>query len=264
MLKAVILAAGKGTRMKSDKPKVVHQVLGKPMVYYSIEAAKAAGAQQVCVIVGYKADEVKAAVSDSTSGTSVSYALQAEQLGTGHAVKCASEFIGDEGDVIILCGDTPLVTGATLKKALDVHRQHCNGATVISAVLEDSFGYGRIIKDGDSLIEIVEEKDASKEQKKVKEVNSGMYIFNAKALNKALLMISNDNAQGEYYLPDAISIIRDMGLSCMAVTMDDADEIRGVNTLEQLSEAEEIMKRRSFVQAGEATTYTRGGELPDR
>lgn len=244
MVKAVILAAGKGTRMKSDKPKVVHRALGKPMVYYSIEAARAAGADSVCVIVGYKADEVKAAIAGSVTEVEVCYAVQEEQLGTGHAVRCASDYIGDEGDVIILCGDTPLVTGDTLAKALDIHRRDGNGVTVISAVLDEPAGYGRIIRDGDVLSRIVEEKDADETQKRVREVNSGMYIFDCAALRDALGKITNDNAQGEYYLPDAIELIKRSGLRAAAVPMDDADEIRGVNTPEQLAEAEAVMRTR--------------------
>ena len=233
MVKSVILAAGKGTRMKSDKPKVVHQVMGKPMVYYSIEAARKAGA-----------DEVKSAIAASVNDVKVDYALQEEQLGTGHAVKCAADFIGRDGDVIILCGDTPLVTGDTLRKALDFHKDSGNGVTVISAMLDDPFGYGRIIRDGDSLAKIVEQKDADEAEQAVKEVNSGMYIFDCAALQDALSQISNDNAQGEYYLPDAIEIIKKMGLPASAVPMDDADQIRGVNTLEQLADAEKIMENR--------------------
>ena len=233
MVKSVILAAGKGTRMKSDKPKVVHQVMGKPMVYYSIEAARQAGA-----------DEVKSAIAASVNDVKVDYALQEEQLGTGHAVKCAADFIGRDGDVIILCGDTPLVTGDTLRKALDFHKESGNGVTVISAMLDDPFGYGRIIRNGDSLAKIVEQKDADEAEQAVKEVNSGMYIFDCAALQDALSQISNDNAQGEYYLPDAIEIIKKMGLPASAVPMDDADQIRGVNTLEQLADAEKIMENR--------------------
>ncbi|MGN0395872.1 MAG: sugar phosphate nucleotidyltransferase [Coprococcus sp.] len=239
MIKAVILAAGKGTRMKSDKPKVVHKVLGKPMVFYSIKAAKEAGADEICVIVGYKADEVKECITDE-----VSYAVQEEQLGTGHAVKCAADFIGNTGDVIILCGDTPLVTGDTLKKALDGHRINNNGVTVISAVLDNPYGYGRIIRDSNGLSKIVEEKDADENEKLVHEVNSGMYIFKADLLIKALDMISNDNAQGEYYLPDTIEIIKNIGNRVDAIPMDNVDEIRGVNTIEQLAEAEKIMSAR--------------------
>lgn len=250
MLKAVILAAGKGTRMNSDKPKVVHQVLGKPMVYYSIEAAEKAGADQVCVIVGYKADEVQAAIAETylkekeERRPSICYAFQKDQLGTGHAVKCAASFIGTEGNVVILCGDTPLVTAHTLRQAVCAHEERKNGVTVISAMLEQPFGYGRIIRDTSGLKKIVEEKDASETEKQVKEVNSGMYIFQCEALLKALSRISNDNAQGEYYLPDTIEIIKKMGHRVDAVPMEDADEIRGVNTIEQLKTAEAIMEQR--------------------
>ena len=252
MLKAIILAAGKGTRMKSDKPKVVHEVLGKPMVYYSIEAAKNAGCEKVCVIVGYKAEEVEHSIyatyeslglADEMNNR-VSYALQKEQLGTGHAVKCASDFIGNDGDVVVLCGDTPLVTADTLESAIRRHKTDGNGVTVISAVLDDPFGYGRIIRDDKGLDRIVEQKDATEEEQAVCEVNSGMYIFQCDALLSALSQVKNDNAQGEYYLPDTIGIIKAMRLPVDAVPMDDADQIRGVNTLEQLVEAEEIMKNR--------------------
>lgn len=252
MLKAIILAAGKGTRMKSDKPKVVHEVLGKPMVYYSIEAAKNAGCEKVCVIVGYKAEEVEHSIyatyeslglADEMNNR-VSYALQKEQLGTGHAVKCGSDFIGNDGDVVVLCGDTPLVTADTLESAIRRHKTDGNGVTVISAVLDDPFGYGRIIRDDKGLDRIVEQKDATEEEQAVCEVNSGMYIFQCDALLSALSQVKNDNAQGEYYLPDTIGIIKAMGLPVDAVPMDDADQIRGVNTLEQLVEAEEIMKNR--------------------
>lgn len=252
MLKAIILAAGKGTRMKSDKPKVVHEVLGKPMVYYSIEAAKNAGCEKVCVIVGYKAEEVEHSIyatyeslglADEMNNR-VSYALQKEQLGTGHAVKCASDFIGNDGDVVVLCGDTPLVTADTLESAIRRHKTDGNGVTVISAVLDDPFGYGRIIRDDKGLDRIVEQKDATEEEQAVCEVNSGMYIFQCDALLSALSQVKNDNAQGEYYLPDTIGIIKAMGLPVDAVPMDDSDQIRGVNTLEQLVEAEEIMKNR--------------------
>lgn len=252
MLKAIILAAGKGTRMKSDKPKVVHEVLGKPMVYYSIEAAKNAGCDKVCVIVGYKADEVESSIHSAYEKLGIAqqmkekvcYALQKEQLGTGHAVKCASDFIGCDGDVVVLCGDTPLVTADTLKRAISRHRADGNGVTVISAMLEDPFGYGRIIRDGQGLDRIVEQKDATVAEQAVCEVNSGMYIFKCDALISALSQVKNDNAQGEYYLPDTIGIIKAMGLPVDAVPMEDADQIRGVNTLEQLAEAEEIMKNR--------------------
>ncbi|MBO5424914.1 MAG: NTP transferase domain-containing protein [Lachnospiraceae bacterium] len=242
MLKSLILAAGKGTRMKSDLPKVVHKCMGNPMVHYVIEASKIAGATDVCVIVGYKADEVKSAIT-----ADVKYAFQTEQLGTGHAVKCAGDFIGQEGDVIILCGDTPLITGDTLTKLYETHTKGGYGVTVLSAILDDATGYGRIVRDSaGEFAKIVEQKDATEEEKLVREINSGMYVFNAKALSEALDMINNDNAAGEYYLTDTIEIIKGMGMKVAAMPLSGSaiDEIRGVNTLEQLAEAEEIMKNR--------------------
>lgn len=239
-LKALILAAGKGTRMKSELPKVVHACNGKPMVQYVIEASKEAGADKVCVIVGYKAHEVESAINDT-----VEYAFQTEQLGTGHAVKCAGKFIGNEGNVIILCGDTPLITGETLKRLVDFHIQGDYGVTVLSAILDDATGYGRIIRDNNGDFQkIVEQKDANALEKQVKEINSGMYVFKCDELSRALDKLDNNNAAGEYYLTDTIEIIKNKGLRVAAMPLkgDDVNQIRGVNTPEQLKEAELIMK----------------------
>jgi len=239
-IKAVILAAGKGTRMKSDLPKVLHKVNGRPMVEYAIKAAKDAGALDVCVIVGYGAKQVQDTVCEI-----VEYRVQEEQLGTGHAVKCAQDFIGKEGETIVLCGDTPLVKADTLKQLIDMHKKMSNGVTVLSAKLEDATGYGRIIRDKDgNFVKIVEHKDATEEERLVNEVNSGMYIFNSEALSMSLDMITNNNAQGEYYLTDTIALIKRFGLSVAAMPVEDPDDILGVNSPEQLKDAEEIMLKR--------------------
>ncbi len=238
-LKAVILAAGKGTRMKSDLPKVIHKCDGQPMVHYVIKAAKDAGASDVCVIVGYKASETKNAIYDV-----VDYRVQNEQLGTGHAVKCAIDFIGTTGDVIVLCGDTPLIRGTTLERLVEMHRKLANGVTVLSAEVDDSTGYGRIVRDEQNgFVKIVEQKDATPEEQEIKEINSGMYIFNAEALAASLELLNNNNAAGEYYLTDTIALIKKIGLrvSAMSLKGDDVDDIMGVNTPEQLKKAEEIM-----------------------
>ncbi len=239
-LKAVILAAGKGTRMNSDLPKVVHKCLNQPMVHYVIKAAEDAGALDVCVIVGYKAKQVKDSIYDV-----VDYVEQTEQLGTGHAVKCARDFIGNDGDTLVLCGDTPLITGETLAALVDMHRKQANGVTVLSAIMEDATGYGRIIRDANGdFVKIVEHKDATEEERQVKEINSGMYVFNSEALTASLELLSNDNAAGEYYLTDTIALIKKIGLkvSAMPLSGSAVNEIRGVNTMEQLAEAEEIMR----------------------
>ena len=240
-IKAVILAAGKGTRMKSELPKVIHKALGKPMVKYSIEAAMEAGAEasDICLVVGHKADLVKEEV-----GPDVTYVLQEEQLGTGHAVKCASEFIGEEGLTMVLCGDTPLITGKTLKRLVDTHIAEGNAITVLTAKVDDPTGYGRIIKDSwGKFVKIVEQKDATLEEQRVDEINSGMYIFDSAILNKALSKLTNDNAQGEYYLTDTIEIVKSENLGEVAtMVVENANEIKGVNSPEQLKEAEEILK----------------------
>ena len=241
-INAVILAAGKGTRMKSELPKVIHRCLGQPMVHYVIKAAKDAGAASCCVIVGYKGNEVKRAIFDV-----VDYAEQREQLGTGHAVKCAKDYISGGSDTLVLCGDTPLITADTLKSLIDTHKKQANGVTVLSAVLPDATGYGRIIRDpAGNFVKIVEQKDATPEEQKVTEINSGMYIFNSEALCSALELLTNDNAAGEYYLTDTISIIKKTGLRVSAMPVEPAhlDDLRGVNTVEQLEEAEEIMRSR--------------------
>ncbi len=242
-LKAVILAAGKGTRMNSDLPKVVHKCMDRPMVHYVIKAAEDAGALDVCIIVGYKAKQVKDAIYDV-----VDYVEQTEQLGTGHAVKCARDFIGNDGDTLVLCGDTPLITGETLSALVDMHRKQANGVTVLSAILDDATGYGRIIRDDNGeFVKIVEHKDATDEEREVKEINSGMYVFNSEALSASLDLLSNNNAAGEYYLTDTIALIKKIGLkvSAMPLSGKAVDEIRGVNTMEQLAEAEEIMRERA-------------------
>lgn len=242
-LKAVILAAGKGTRMKSELPKVIHQALGKPMVQYSIDAAIEAGAvpADICLVVGHKAEMVKEVIGDS-----VTYVIQEEQLGTGHAVKCARDFIGNDGMTMVLCGDTPLITGKTLKRLIEFHKMEGNAITVLTAIAEDPTGYGRIIKDSwGKFVKIVEQKDATLEEQRVDEINSGMYLFDSKILSIALDELKNNNAQGEYYLTDTIEIIKAKGLGEVAtMVIDDIDEIKGVNSPEQLAEAEDILIKR--------------------
>lgn len=239
-LKAVILAAGKGTRMKSDLPKVVHTVNGKPMVEYAIDAAKGAGADKVCLVVGYKSEVVKEMVTSN-----VEYVLQEEQLGTGHAVKCAKDFIGEQGEILVLFGDTPLITGKTLGKLVEFHRTQQNKVTVLSAKVEEPTGYGRIIRSKDnSFLKSVEHKDASEEELLSKEVNSGMYVFDAKELSIALDALTTNNAQGEYYLPDTLTIIKNKGFKVDAYVLEDAKEMTGVNDQEQLKEVERMIRER--------------------
>jgi bifunctional UDP-N-acetylglucosamine pyrophosphorylase/glucosamine-1-phosphate N-acetyltransferase len=240
MLKAVILAAGQGTRMKSKLPKVVHKVMGKCMVEHAITAAREAGADEICVVVGHGADIVKREITSN-----VTFVTQDKQLGTGHAVKCARDFIGKDGSTLILFGDTPLITGETLNRLVKAHEFEGNAITVLSAILDNPAGYGRIIRSLDgTFIKSVEHKDATDEERLCNEVNSGMYVFESAELYEALDLLTNDNAQGEYYLPDTLTIIKDKGLKVDAMVVDDPTEIEGVNSRVQLAHAEDIMKKR--------------------
>ncbi|MDD6215196.1 MAG: sugar phosphate nucleotidyltransferase [Roseburia sp.] len=240
-LKAVILAAGKGTRMKSDLPKVVHTIDGKCLVDYAIEAAKGAGADEVCLVVGYKSDVVK----ESIQNKDVAFVMQEEQLGTGHAVKCAKDFMGEDGQTMILFGDTPLITAKTLKNLADYQKEKGNTVTVLSAMMEDPTGYGRIIRDEKgNFVKSVEHKDANEKELASHEVNSGMYVFDTKELKEALEKITPNNAQGEYYLPDTLTIIKEKGLRVDAYALDNPEDITGVNDQEQLKAATEIIHAR--------------------
>lgn len=240
-LKVVILAAGQGTRMKSDVPKVLHRVLDKTMVGYVIEASRDAGADDICVVVGHQSAMVKNTIKDLYDD--INFAVQKEQLGTGHAVMQAGDFIKD-GNILVLCGDTPLITADTIKKLCDVHEQNNNSVTVVSMVVDNPTGYGRIIRDNDSFSKIVEQKDANADELKVNEVNSGVYIFKADALNKAFESLSNDNSQGEYYLTDTLEIIKNSGENVGIMVAEDADEFMGVNSKLNLADAIKAMKRR--------------------
>lgn len=244
-LKAVILAAGKGTRMKSDLPKVVHTIEGKCLVDYAIDAAAGAGAEDICLVVGYQAEVVRETIAHKD----VKFVLQEQQLGTGHAVKCAKDFLGEDGQTLILFGDTPLITAETLKKLQEHHVKNSNAVTVLSAMIEDPTGYGRIIRDAEGrFVKSVEHKDANEVELKSHEINSGMYIFDTKELKEALEQIQPNNAQGEYYLPDTLTIIRDKGLKADAFTLDDPEDITGVNDQEQLKSAALVIRRRNLLR----------------
>ncbi len=240
-LKAVILAAGEGTRMKSKKPKVLHEVLNKSMLGYVIDAARECGAADICVVVGHKADMVRESVQED----GIQFALQTEQLGTGHAVMQAAEFIEEDKDILILYGDTPLITAQTLQDLAAFHRREKNGVSIISAVVADPTGYGHIIRDDrGAFVRNVEHKDASESERMVCEINTGVYCFQGTALKNALKKLTNNNAQKEYYLPDALEIIRGDGLGVNAMVSDDVTEFFGVNSRVQLAEAEVLMKQR--------------------
>ncbi|WP_353106537.1 bifunctional UDP-N-acetylglucosamine diphosphorylase/glucosamine-1-phosphate N-acetyltransferase GlmU [Acetoanaerobium noterae] len=235
-LKIVILAAGQGTRMKSKIPKVLHKVLDKPMLDHVMEAAQVVTNNKPIVVIGHMSDMVREHLGDKAE-----IALQEEQLGTGHAVMMAEHYIDDEDEVLILCGDTPLIKGETLKEMTKI-KSEGYAAVVMSAVEEDPTGYGRIIRDeSDDFMRIREQKDASEEEKAIKEINAGMYIIDGKLLKENLSKLSVNNAQREYYLTDVLEHIKNAGHR-IGVYQADKMEIMGVNSRLQLSEAERIMR----------------------
>lgn len=239
-LQAVILAAGAGTRMKSKLPKVLHKVCGQSMLHHVIDVARGASIQECIVIVGHGAEEVK-----KTLDKDVKTALQSQQLGTGHAVKVAEDLLAEEGTILILNGDGPLLTEETLTKLINYHETGNYNATVLTAELLEPYGYGRIVRnEKEELLKIVEEKDATEEEKKIQEINSGIYCFDAKALKAALPRITNDNVQKEYYLTDALAIIKGMGGTVGVYKTEDYEDIMAVNSRGQLAQVEEIMRRR--------------------
>ena len=248
-LVTIILAAGKGTRMKSAHPKVLHQVCGKAMVRHVLDAAEAAGSKRNIIVVGFGADEVRAEL-----GNAAEVVVQAEQLGTGHAVLQAEPLLRDvHGTVMVLCGDTPLLTGALVKKLYEEHEKAGAKATVLTAVMPDATGYGRVIRTAAGNVEkIVEHKDATEEERAVREVNSGIYCFEKDALFSALKNVGCDNAQGEYYLPDVLSILRERGEKIWAVAADDYEETLGVNSRIHLAQAEKILRRRKNLELMES------------
>ena len=237
---ALILAAGQGKRIKSDIPKVLHKVCGKEMVNHVIDNMRKACIQDVNVIVGKGAELVK----EGTKSRCVSYSLQEEQLGTGHAVKCAKSFLeGKDGVVAIFAGDAPLTKVETIERLMNEHIEKNNSATLLSAFVDDPTGYGRIIRNGDEVVKIVEHKDCNEEELKVNEMNAAMYCFDIKELLSSLEKLSNNNSQGEYYLTDVIGILKEAGKRVGAVVADYEDTI-GVNSRDQLAEAEEILRSR--------------------
>lgn len=239
-LKTLILAAGKGTRMKSDMPKVIHKVNGIPMITKIIDTLSGLNPEENILILGHKKEEVLKVV-----GENCDYVLQTEQLGTGHAVIQAKEKLEDyDGDVMILCGDTPLLRESTLKSLYEYHKESGAVTTILTSIYENPFGYGRIVKEDGLVKAIVEEKEASEEIKKIKEVNAGVYCFNSKELFKALDKIDNNNEKGEYYLTDVIGIQVSENKKVQSFILEDKMEILGVNSKVELAQAGKVLRDR--------------------
>ncbi len=228
--------------MKSDLPKVFHELSGRPMVEYVVDTARAAGAGRIILVVGHKWEQMK----HYLEGLGVEFVVQKQQLGTGHAVLQAEPLLSDfEGDVLILCGDVPLLKADTLKNLLEEHRKHTASATVLTSLPKDPSGYGRIIRDDRGMVrEIVEDKDASADQKKVREINTGTFCFDKASLFSVLDQVTNDNRQGEYYLTDTLKLLLTRRLPVRAVVATDSSETLGVNSPQEFKLAEKILLSR--------------------
>lgn len=238
---AIVMAAGKGTRMKSKKSKLVQKIYGKEIVKRAVENAQKAGIHDIVAVVGYQKEEVMEVLGDS-----VKYAYQDEMLGTGHAVMQAKEFLaGKKGKVLVLNGDVPLLRPDTLNKLVEKSIENREYATLLTAIYENPTGYGRIIRDeGGNIKEIVEEKDTKPSQRKIKEINAGIYCFDVEELFAALDKIKPNNAQGEYYITDVISIMNQKGLKTGAVIVEDNTEILGINDRIQLEMLTKVLQMR--------------------
>ena len=241
-MKTIILAAGKGTRMKSETPKVLHKIMGKTLLGYVLDNVKNI-TDDTFVVIGHNSEAVSAFV-----GNSAKTVLQSPQLGTGHAVSMVCPFLEDySGLVLILCGDTPLITEATLSKFIDFHISSKSDVTVMSANFDNPANYGRIIRDADGSVKcIVEEKDATEEEKSVKEVNAGIYCLCWEKVKESFKNLRSNNAQGEYYLTDIIEWSKTRNLKVNAFVLDNNDEIFGINSRENLAQAAKIMNERKI------------------
>jgi bifunctional UDP-N-acetylglucosamine pyrophosphorylase/glucosamine-1-phosphate N-acetyltransferase len=241
MLHIVILAAGKGTRMKSARPKVLHRVAGAPMIEYVLAAARALSPTSTTVVVGHQAETVKAELAGQKGLT---FVVQEPQLGTAHALMTTEAALRNaRGTLVLLSGDVPLLTANTLKTLVDLHASRGAAATVVTAVVDQPRGYGRIVRDGGRIARIVEERDATPEERGIREINAGIYAFAVEGLFDALRSIAAENAQREYYLPDLVAIYRAGGRGVETMTVDKVDEIRGINSRAELADVSRLVRQ---------------------
>jgi bifunctional UDP-N-acetylglucosamine pyrophosphorylase / glucosamine-1-phosphate N-acetyltransferase len=243
-LAVIVLAAGLGTRMKSDVPKVLHEVCGRPMLAYVLDACRSAGCRKPIVVIGHDAPRVRRTFAHLDG--QVQWVEQTQQLGTGHAVMmCQDQLASAEGPVLVLAGDGPLVQTQTLSKLLSAHAAKPAACTLATSILPDPARYGRIVRDErGELSGIVEYLDAAEAQRQIREVNVSLYCFDAAALRGALPQLKNDNAKKEYYLTDVLGILRGMGQKVQALPAVPADEVLSINTLEELAQVERVLKQR--------------------
>lgn len=241
---AIIMAAGKGTRMGGDLPKVLYEVAGKPMVWWVVQACKEAGAKRCVLVIGYKGELVREAMAGEAG---VEFVEQTEQLGTAHAVQMAEPaFEGRPiGDVFVLAGDGPLIRAQTLSRLVEVHRRTHAAATLATSIIEDPTGYGRIVRDREGhFAAIVEQKDASDEQRAIKEVNPSYYCFDGQKLFKTIDQIRPNNAQGEYYITDAPGLLKKTGQTVTVVDAVPPEDVLSINNPDQLAIVDAILRQR--------------------
>ncbi len=249
-LAVIILAAGKGKRMLNpDLPKVLAQLDHKPLIDYVLNLTNKLSPKRIVVVVGFHKEQVIEHVH-SLGQEKVEYAIQHEQLGTGHAVMSAREKLENfDGDILILAGDVPMIRYSTIKKFINLHIEALSKVSVLSTIAPDPIGYGRIIRDeNDNFLCIVEEKDADDGQKFINEINSGIFLVNSRLLFSSLEKIGNRNAQNEYYLTDIIKVIRDWGYPVHAINCSDFAELQGINTIQDLTQAEQIIKHFQLIE----------------
>jgi bifunctional UDP-N-acetylglucosamine pyrophosphorylase/glucosamine-1-phosphate N-acetyltransferase len=237
----VVMAAGKGTRMRSDLAKVLHPLCGRPMVHFVVETALAIGSDRVLVVIGHQAEAVREALKTYP----VEFVEQREQLGTGHAVMQAAPLLGGyAGTLLVLAGDTPLLQPATLRSMIDGHHAQGAAATLLTAEMGDPYGLGRIVRGEDGqILRIVEEKDATPEERSIREVNTSTYCFQTPLLLRMLHRLQPVNQQGEYYLTDTIGLLRAEGYRLHGIRVSEPEETTGINTPEQLAAAEAVLKK---------------------
>lgn len=250
-LDVLVLAAGLGTRMRSNLAKVLHQLDGRPLINHVCRTATALAPRKIYVVIGHQGETVKTAVLKELSETYAEFVWQNEQLGTGHAVNAAREFLETEDStLLVLSGDVPMIRAETLAALVQQHRNHRGkgaACTILTVKLNDPTGYGRVVRDSEGIFDrIVEQKDASDEEKSIREINSGIYCFDTRKLFAALARVSNDNAQGEYYLTDVPALLRHEGETVAVYNHGDAHEIEGINNRAQLAEMERVMRYRAI------------------
>ncbi|MBN2644551.1 MAG: bifunctional UDP-N-acetylglucosamine diphosphorylase/glucosamine-1-phosphate N-acetyltransferase GlmU [Desulfuromonadaceae bacterium] len=240
-LATVILAAGKGTRMKSERPKVLHPLAGRPLVAYPLQLARELGSEKNVLVIGHGAEQVR----EQFTRDDVVFAIQKQQLGTGHAVQiAATQLSGFQGTILLLCGDVPLLRRQTLEQLLADHRKARATVTVLTAIVGDATGYGRIVRDNGTIARIVEHKDATPEQRAINEINTGIYALEAPRCFELLAQLDNHNAQGEYYLTDIITLARGQGEPVATASLENIEESMGINDRLQLAEAARILRTR--------------------